>query len=434
MEYFQKTQTRLYNKIKKLERKLDEDEFIQEWRKKYGSKFNLGSGKQLADMLYNVRGIEPPKHTDRGTPSVDVEALEQIDLPALSTMLDIRKYQKVADTYINNFLNEQVDGIVHPSFNLASVISYRSSSSNPNFQNIPKRDKETMKIIRSGIKSRPGCHLVEMDFSKLEVSIAACYHNDPTMMKYLTSDHNDMHGDLAQQIFFVDDEVWDKHDSKCSHLRAAAKNGFIFPQFYGDWYKGNAEGLSQWVKLPQGKWSRGLGVDHPVGGTVADVFIENGIKRYTDFEKHLQKIEQDFWQKRFPVYDKWKQEFWKNYQQNCVIDFHTGFQARGIIRKNSCINYPVQGAAFHCLLWTFIQTDKYIQENNLQTRLIGQIHDAIIMDIPAEELDEVIHAVHDIATRKLPAEWKWITAPLDIEAEVCPLDGNWAEKIDYEIK
>lgn len=434
LPYYEKMQKHLSRKILKFENQLNADSFIIAWRDKYGAKFNLGSGKQLADMLYNVNEVNPPKYTEKGFPSVDVEALEQIDLPALQKMLEIRKLQKVKDTYIQNFLTEQVEGVVHPFFNLASVISYRSSSSNPNFQNIPKRDKGTMKIIRSGIKARRGCHLVEMDFSKLEVSIAACYHQDPTMMKYLTSEHNDMHGDLAQQIFFVPDKDWDRHNNKCSLLRAAAKNGFIFPQFYGDWYKGNAEGLSQWAKLPQGKWRKGKGVDHPSGGTVTDHFIDNGIKSYHDFEEHLRRIEQDFWRKRFPVYAKWKENHWKAYQENGVIDFHTGFQARGIIRKNSCINYPVQGAAFHCLLWTFIETHKYIQENNLETRLVGQIHDAIIMDIPAEELERVIYVVHDIATKKLPAEWKWITAPLQIEAEVCPLGGCWAEKSDYEIK
>ncbi len=433
VSYFEKTKNRLENRIKKLEQKLDIDPFIKEWKQKYGAKFTLGSGKQLSDMLYNVHGFTPSKYTEKGAPATDVETLEQLDLPAIKHMLNIRRWQKVKDTYISNFLIEQVDGKIHPFFNLSSVISYRSSSSNPNFQNIPKRDKEIMKIIRSGIKPRPGCHLVEMDFSKLEVSIAACYHKDPKMMEYLTSDHNDMHGDLAQQIFFVSDENWDKHDSNCSLLRAAAKNGFIFPQFYGDWYKANAEGLRQWVKLGIGKYRKGQGVSHPAGGTVADQFIANGIKSHKDFEEHMRKIENDFWNNRFRVYGQWKKKFWQKYQKTGVINFHTGFQARGIMRHNSCINYPVQGAAFHCLLWTFIQTHKLIQKEGLQTQLIGQIHDAIVMDVPAGELDYILRKIKHIATVDLPNTWKWINVPLQIEAEVCPVDASWAEKEDYEI-
>ncbi len=433
VSYFEKTKNRLENRIKKLEQKLDIDPFIKEWKQKYGAKFTLGSGKQLSDMLYNVHGFTPSKYTEKGAPATDVETLEQLDLPAIKHMLNIRRWQKVKDTYISNFLIEQVDGKIHPFFNLSSVISYRSSSSNPNFQNIPKRDKEVMKIIRSGIKPRPGCHLVEMDFSKLEVSIAACYHKDPKMMEYLTSDHNDMHGDLAQQIFFVSDENWDKHDSNCSLLRAAAKNGFIFPQFYGDWYKANAEGLRQWVKLGIGKYRKGQGVSHPAGGTVADQFIANGIKSHKDFEEHMRKIENDFWNNRFRVYGQWKKKFWQKYQKTGVINFHTGFQARGIMRHNSCINYPVQGAAFHCLLWTFIQTHKLIQKEGLQTQLIGQIHDALVMDVPAGELDYILRKIKHIATVDLPNTWKWINVPLQIEAEVCPVDASWAEKEDYEI-
>ena len=159
------------------------------------------------------------------------------------------------------FEREQVKGILHPQFNLHNVISYRSSSDSPNFQNMPKRDKEIMKIVRSAIYPRRGNMLMEVDFSGLEVSIAACYHKDPVMMKYLTSDHSDMHGDMAQQIFLIKDFNRDLPEHK--NLRQAAKNGFVFPQFYGDYYKNNAIGLCQWVSLPQTTWKTGQGSQLP---------------------------------------------------------------------------------------------------------------------------------------------------------------------------
>ena len=96
--------------------------------------------------------------------------------------------------------------------------------------------------------------------------------------------------------------------------------------------------------------------------------------------------------------------------------------------KNDCINYPVQGSAFHCLLWSFIQLDKIIRFEKWDTRLIGQIHDAIILDVHPDELDMVIKRVRKVTCHDLPNEWKWINVPLEVDFEICPVDGSWAEK------
>ena len=85
--------------------------------------------------------------------------------------LQIRKLEKIKGTYLEAFVREQTDGFIHPFYNLHNVRTYRSSSADPNFQNIPKRDKESMKICRRAILPRPGHMLVEADFSALEVNI-----------------------------------------------------------------------------------------------------------------------------------------------------------------------------------------------------------------------------------------------------------------------
>jgi DNA polymerase I-like protein with 3'-5' exonuclease and polymerase domains len=103
------------------------------------------------------------------------------------------------------------------------------------------------------------------------------------------------------------------------------------------------------------------------------------------------------------------------------------------MRKNSVLNYAVQGAAFHCLLWTLIEVDKWLRKENLHTKIIGQIHDALILDVHPKELEQVGYQVKKIATIDLPAAWDWIIVPLAIDAELCPVDGSYATKKDYEL-
>jgi DNA polymerase-1 len=433
IDYINKTNEYLTSKIERLERKVNKSDFIKQWRQRFGTKMNTGSGNQMGTMLYEVLGFTPLKTTASGKGSTDEESLLGFDIPELKMLLEIKKLKKLQTTYLGNFLQEQVDGYMHPFFNLHTVKTYRSSCNSPNFQNIPKRDEFAKKITRDAVFPRPGHQLMEVDFSKLEVSIAACYHKDPTMLNYLKSEHNDMHGDLAQQIFCIDDDVWDRDVKEYSLLRKAAKNGFIFPQFYGDYYKNNAENLRAWVKLSQGKWKSGKGVQLPDGTYISDHLRKHKIKSLTDFENHLKEIEDDFWGNRFKVYDQWKKRYIKQYEKTGIIKLKTGFEITGNLNKNDITNYPVQGAAFHCLLWSFIRMDDIIRNEHLDTRIIGQIHDAIVLDVAPDELDYVAKTLVDITTIQLPKAFDWIIVPLQIDAELFPVDGPWTKTIDYKL-
>lgn len=432
LEYICREKKRLTYRIEKLKALILNTKLGKDWKKKYGQNFNINSGLQLRDILYKDYKLKTVNHTKTGMGKVDDETLSSLNVEGLSDLLRMRKLMKIRDTYLTAFEREQVNGYIHPFFNLHTVVTFRSSADRPNFQNIPKRDKEAMKIVRNAIFARPGHQLMEVDFSKLEVSIAACYHKDPVMLKYLTSEHNDMHGDLAAQIFKIKD--FDKHVSEYSYLRSAAKNGFVFPQFYGDYYVGNAEGLSKWVKLPHRRFKRDEGVLMPGGINISEHLIKHGIPSYNAFVEHLKGVEYDFWNNRFRVYKKWKERWLAEYQRRGYFYSLTGFKYSGIYRKNQVINYPVQGAAFHCLLWSFIQVDKWLRENNMDTRLIGQIHDAMVLDVNPNEFQEVYKKVREITTQKLSAAWKWIIVPLDVETEITNVDAPWSKKYVYEEK
>ena len=430
LEYCVKTGKHLQRKIDRLEERFRGTKFYKHWKHSLQKTPNINSNPQLGKFLYEVKKLKPTTTTVTGKGSTEEDALTQLRIPELNDLLKIRKLRKLKDTYLEGFQKEQVRSYIHPNFNLNLARTFRSSSSNPNFQNIPKRDKEAMKIIRKALYPRPGHQFLEVDFGQLEVRIAACYHKDPTMLTYIKDPTKDMHRDMAEQIFMMDS--FDKTIESHQILRAATKNGFVFPEFYGDYYGNCAVNMAcGWGKLPEGRWRKGQGIDFN-GGTLADHLIKKEIKSIDHFREHIRKIEKDFWKRRFPVYAKWKDTWWELYQKNGYIDMLTGFRCSGLMGRNDAINYPVQGAAFHCLLWSFIELDRIIYEKGYKSRLIGQIHDAVVLDIHPEELNVIAPLIRRILTVDLPKAWPWIIVPLDIEMDLGKVDGSWAELHPYE--
>lgn len=430
VDYVKRKQNQLDRKIQHLETNLMVSSFFKDWKKTYPTNFNLNSPTQLAYILYTAMGIKPYKLTPTEKGSTDEESLKALDILELNKLLQIRKLKKIKDTYLASFMREQVNGVIHPSYNLHNVITYRSSSSNPNMQNVPKRDKEAMLITRKAIIPRPGHQLLELDYSGLEVKIAACYHQDKNMLKYINNPGSDLHADMTEQIFLF---KIDKSIKEHAFLRSAIKNSFVFPQFYGDYYKNNALSLAKWCELPKnGRWKKEQGVKvNDI--SISEHLINNGIKSMDSFINHLQDIETHFWNERFFEYKKWKERWWKEYQKQGYFKMKTGFICKGEMTRNDVINYPVQGAAFHCLLWSFIEIDKIMRKEKWKSRLIGQIHDSILLDVLPEELNYVAQTIRRITTIDLPTAWDWIIVPLEIDAELCPVNGSWAEKENWKI-
>jgi len=429
LEYVEKQRSELTKTIEELEKKFKNSKFYRHWEHSMG-RVNLNSNPQLAHFLYNVKKLKPPYLTESGQGATDEEALKQLGIPELEDLIRIRKLKKVRDTYLEAFIKEQEGGYLHPIFNLHLVRTFRSSSDSPNFQNIPKRDKESMQIIRRALYPRPGHQLVEVDFSSLEVRIATCYHKDPTMIQYIRNKEIDMHTDMACQIFLLDRKLFNGHSSQYNVLRQAAKNGFVFPEFYGDYYANCAEYLAcTWGKLPKGKWTVGMGIPLDTQSfTLSDHLISKGINSFDKFVEHVKAVEEHFWKDRFPDYAAWKERWWKTYQKYGYIDMPTGFRCSGLMGKNDCINYPIQGSAFHCLLWSFVEIDRISRESKWDSRLIGQIHDSMLLDVHPDELEMVRKTLHQVMCRDLRKAWPWIIVPMEIDIQVSPVDGSWVMK------
>ena len=421
----EKTKKRLSLRIKKAEAEFFETKLYRHWAH-IVSRPNIMSGTQLASFLYKTKKLQPAYTTTSGVGATDEEALRFLEIPELESLIKIKKMRKVRDTYLESFLREQSDGVIHPSFNLHLVKTFRSSSDKPNFQNIPKRDKMAMKMCRKVLFPRVGHQICEIDYSGIEVRVAACYHKDPTMLKYITDPTTDMHGDMAVQLYMLN--KLDRSIPGHTLLRNATKNSFVFPQFYGSYYGNCAKSLAcTWGGLPQGKWKPTHGVEIEENVLLGAYLISKGLKSYDSYVEHVRKVEDDFWNTRFPVYQRWKDAHWERYLRDGYVDLLTGFRCNGVMAYNDAINYPIQGAAFHVLLKALVLIDAYIQEKGLKTRIIGQIHDAIILDIYPPERDTLLPIVKEIMNIKVLQHFPWINVPLEVEADIAPVDGSWAD-------
>ncbi len=123
----------------------------------------------------------------------------------------------------------------------------------------------------------------------------------------------------------------------------------------------------------------------------------------------------------------------EKYQERGWMKTLTGFICQGWMKRNEIINYPVQGSAFHCLLWALIHLQRELEKRKMETLLVGQIHDSLLADVPEGELEDFLRLAQHVMVDDLKEAWSWINVPLEVEAEVTPVDGNWYEKEGMKI-
>jgi uracil-DNA glycosylase family 4 len=397
--------------IKEQEDVIANSESIKKWNKVKNKSFLYTSNKDLPELLFEVLGYKSEKKTPKGKPSTDAETLSKLydkyKDPFIKALLNISKWSAAKSRYIAQFEREIVDGKIHPNFNLELVDTYRSSSSGPNFQNIPKREYDIKKAIRSFIVPSPGNRLIEYDYKSAEVMISSCYNKDPNLLIYNRDSSTDMHRDCASDLFLKEHDQIDKKTE-----RNEVKNKFVFPAFYGSYYAQMAPDL--WEAITD---------------ETKDHLRSKGIKNFNSFERHVQKVEDIFWNTRFKVYTQYKKDQVKKYNKRLFVPLKTGFRCRAPLDRKQVSNYPIQGAAFHCLLYALIHCQEEMSQFE-KSRIIGQIHDAIVADVHPSEEEAFDRMIWKYATQQIREEWKWIIVPLQLEKERSEIDGTWAEMED----
>jgi len=389
IDYFNKTNRRLGLKIKQLEKDLlssKEVKLFNIWQKKNvdekkQSEFNFKSTKNLRDLFFKVLKLNVMKETEKGFASVDEEVLKSIDIPFSNNLLSYKKLLKLKNTYIAQFLRENVNGRVYPSINLHLAKTYRSSISTPALQTIVKHDPISMKLIRTGIIPSKGRKIAEADYGSMEVRIIACYTQDPILLAYLESG-GDMHQDWANKLGLT---------KQSDTARFDAKNSFVFP----NWYDSSSN-------------------------SIHEDLISRG---YNISVNKVKKCVNEFW-KTFKVGKEFKEELREFYKRFGYINTIFGHRIKGYISYTELFNSCVQSSAFHCLQWSLNRLRK---QWDFESNICFQIHDNPWIDLVPEEENEIIKLVTNIMTKEIKKEYPELIAPFTVEWSFSEIDGNWAE-------
>lgn len=427
-EYLDRAIRRVTKKIDTLHAELLDDPLYREWQRLKKGKISITSRQQLHDVL-TAQGHKLDGKTEKGNAKKDDSSLRKLKLPFVDKWLEWDRLKvKVRGTYLEGIKREVVDGRLHCGLNLNTVVTYRSSSSEPNLHNYPIRSPEYGKIIRRCFVPDPGCVLIEIDFVAIEVRVSCCYHKDPTLISYVKDKTKDMHRDMAAECYMIPPELVSKESRYC------AKNQFVFPQFYGSVYFQCAPAL--WDSIGKMKLMAG---DVPL----REHLRSQGIKKLGKcdpkespvagtFENHIREVEQRFWNERFPIYTRWKEDWYRQYRDRGYFYMKTGFRCSGLMRRNDVLNYGIQGSSSHCKLWALIEIMREIKKQKMGSRVVGEIHDSILGCVPVGEIDDYINMAKEIMTDRLVKEWKWIIVPLEVEVDVA--DHDWHSKVQWTDK
>jgi DNA polymerase-1 len=417
-KYYKKTQEKLHKEMQEIIQTLNESQEAISFVNKYDSEINWNSGKDLKKFYFEHLKLKPFKTTASGAASTDEEALLKLGHWTGELLLKYRKKQKLADTYISQFQREACKNKVHPAFSLSVALSGRPSCYNPNLLNIPKRNKEQKEAIRKGMRPSKGHRLGEIDFSGIEVSTSACYHQDTNFIHYLQNEDADMHRDNGADIWKL------SPDEVTKEIRFYAKNKWTFPQFYGDWYGSCGEVL----------WEECLDLETVSGTLLREHIKKQGIGTKQKFLQHLKSVEEKMWKERFPEYDKWKTTINQEYIKKGEIFSFVGFRYKGLLDKKQTTNLPIQGTAFFVLMWCGTKIQKWLEKKKYKTKIVCQVYDSLVFDFHPDEVVSVLKKTKEVCEKQAIKTFKWITVPYKIDIELSEVDGNFNEMSEYEIK
>ena len=366
----------LENRIKKLEKSA---------YNLAGEEFNLGSTKQLREIFFDKLGYRVIKKTPGGQPSTDEKVLaelaEEYELPKV--LLEHRTLSKLKSTYTDKLPGQisNSTGKVHTSFHQAVTTTGRLSSSDPNLQNIPIRTEDGRRI-RQAFEPSEGHRFISADYSQIELRVMAHMSKDEGLLKAF-QEGEDVHSKTASEVFNVDIE------EVTTDLRRNAK-AINFGLIYGI----SAFGLG-----------KQLGITRNLAAEYMAMYFEKypGVKEYMESTKKLAGengyIETLFGRRLY------------------LRDINASNAMRRQASERAAINAPVQGTAADIMKIAMIKMHKLIKETNIDAKLILQVHDELILDTPAKEIDQVIELV---------TESMMGAANLDVPLEIdIGIGDNW---------
>jgi DNA polymerase-1 len=337
-----------------------------------GHTFNIGSPKQLGEVLFEKMGLlDKTKKTKTGQHATGEEILSKLahKHEIAQLILDLRELTKLKSTYIDALpqLICQADGRVHTSFNQAVAATGRLSSTNPNLQNIPIRTEKGREIRKAFVPRDAGHLLLSADYSQIELRIMAHFSDDATM-KAAFQQGQDIHASTAAKVFQV------PLDQVDSDMRRKAKT-INFGIIYGI----SAFGLSERLNIPRRE-----------AADIIEAYFEQfpAVKSYMD-EAINKAREQEYVQTLLG-------------RRRYLRDINSAnANIRGYAERNA-INAPIQGTAADVIKIAMIRIQQWLEAEKLGTRMILQVHDELLFDVPLAELDYVKPRIEGLMKNALP--------------------------------
>ncbi len=363
-------------------------ELEQSIYEKAGTEFNINSPQQLGEVMFDKMGLPPGKKTKTGQYSTAESVLRKLatdyDMPEL--VLEYRALSKLKSTYVDalpKLINEKT-GRIHTDFNQSVAATGRLSSSNPNLQNIPIRT-ERGREIRKAFVADEGYQLLSADYSQVELRVIASIAGDKNMIEAFENDE-DIHSRTAKEIFDLDS----LDDVTADHRRRSKEVNFGIP------YGVSAYGLAN-----------RLGISNGEGKEMIDQYFDRfpGILRYINETKEFAKehgyVKTLMGRRRY------------------IPQINSGNWNRRSFAERTAINMPIQGTAADIIKQAMIDIQEYIEENELKTKMLLQVHDELIFEVPDEEADTVPEQL-----KKLMETAYELACPLKVDMG---LAENWLE-------
>ncbi len=322
-----------------------------------GRRFNVNSPKQLGEVLFTHLGLPAPASRGKGKAvSTAQDVLEQLaeqnEVPRL--VLEFRHLSKLKSNYIDALpLLADSESRVHTTFQAAATATGRLSSVNPNLQNIPIRT-ELGREIRAAFTAAPGTQLLSADYSQIELRLLAHFSGDPLLGKAY-AENIDIHTLTASEVFGVPAETMDK----VTRGRAKAVN-------FGIVYGISAFGLAAQLGIPQAE---------------ARAYIERYFARYAGVKAFIERtLEQT--RKEGSVRTLFG-------RVRPIPDIESRNPNQRGFAERTAINTPLQGTAADLIKLAMIAIDRKLTQRKLKTRMVLQVHDELLFEVPTEESAEI---------------------------------------------
>ena len=322
--------------------------------------FNPNSTKQLGEMLFVTMGLPHGKKTQRGW-STDAETLEALrDYPLVEDILQYRAYQKLNSTYVEGLLKViGEDGRIHTTFNQTEARTGRLSSDNPNLQNIPIRT-ELGSQLRAYFIAKPGCVLVDADYSQIELRILAHITGDEHMQQAFLNGE-DIHRSTAAKIYGIPQE------EVTSRLRSSAK-AINFGIMYG-------------------KGAYSLAKDIGVSVKEADAFLKNYLAAFPKVSGYMDKTIADA---KACGYVSTLFGRRRALPELASSNFNVRSSGERMAR-----NTPIQGTAADVIKLAMVRVWKRLRDEKMESRLILTVHDELIVEAPQAEAEKAAQILRE---------------------------------------